>query len=483
MPKFRKSPAANSPAAAPAEKPAAEVVSFAPQPGPQTMFLSSSADVVIYGGSAGGGKSYALLLEPLRHITSVTGFGAVIFRRESPQITNEGGLWDTSQGIYGYFNGQPKVSLLRWDFPNGNSIRFAHLELEKDVRSWDGSQIPLLGFDELEHFSKSQFLYMLSRNRSLCGVPPYIRATCNPEPQSWILELIGWWIDDAGYAIKERSGVVRYFATVSGQFVTANTPEELLEKYPGCAPKSFTFIHASIEDNAKLMQIDPGYVSNLKALPEHERERLLKGNWKVKRQGPLWKWGWFQRCEPAAVPALTRVVVGVDPSGGSGKGNDAQGIVAVGRGEDGRYYVLEDATCKLTPRGWGEAAVSLYETRRADVIAVESNFGGEMVESTLRQVAPEANVKRVHASRGKAIRAEPIAALYEKGKVVHAGFFTALENEMVGFDPERKGQGSPNRMDALVWAITEMLASSHEGLLEYYREKTGRPPGPASVLS
>ncbi len=450
-----------------------EQITIAPQEGPQTMFLASSADIVIFGGAAGGGKSMALLLEPLRHVTTVPGFGAVIFRRTSPQITNEGGPWDTSQQLYNHFGAEPKVSMLRWDFPpHNNSVKFSHLEHETDVQSWDGSQIALIEFDELQHFTKRMFVNLMARNRSTCGVAPYIRASCNPLPGSWILELIGWWIDPDGYPIKSRSGIVRWFVTVSEAFVMADTRDELLERFPTLLPKSFTFIHSDLFDNKILMEKDPGYLSNLHALPEHERERLLKGNWKVRRQGKMFKYENFKRCPPDAVPSLIKCVVGVDPSGGHQEHNDEQGIMAVGKGIDGNYYVLQDLTCKLPPLGWAAVAVNGYRYWRAGYIVAEHNYGGEMVESNIKTVDPNVTYDKVNASRGKAVRAEPVSTLYAQGRIFHVGIFQELENELVGFDPDSR-QRSPNRLDALVWAIMYMHGDQgSDGVVGYYIEQT-----------
>jgi len=140
------------------------LVEIRPQEGPQTAFLSSPADIAIYGGAAGGGKSWALLAEPLRNISNPK-FGAVIFRRTTTQIRNEGGLWDESSHMYAPLGGDPKDMTLDWRFPSGANISMAHLEYDKSVLNWQGSQIPLLCFDELTHFSARQFFYMMSRNR------------------------------------------------------------------------------------------------------------------------------------------------------------------------------------------------------------------------------------------------------------------------------------------------------------------------------
>lgn len=258
-----------------------------PQPGPQEQFLATSADIAIYGGAAGGGKTWGLLMEPLRHI-NVPDFGAVFFRRSTVQIRNEGGLWDESAKLYPDLGGAPKEHVLTWDFPAGTSVSFAHLEHDKTVHNWQGSQIPLICFDELTHFSAKQFWYMVSRNRSMCGVRPYIRATCNPDCDSWVADLISWWIDpNTGLPIRERGGVLRWFIRLNDKLIWGDSKEELLALYPEVPPKSLTFIPASLTDNAALMAADPGYVANLMALPLIERERLLGGNWKIKNTETL----------------------------------------------------------------------------------------------------------------------------------------------------------------------------------------------------
>jgi len=273
-----------------------------PQDGPQEQFLSSPADIVIYGGAAGGGKTWALLLEPLRHINN-SQFRAVIFRRTFPQIMNPGGLQDEAMQLYPLAGGhytQPS-SGVTWTFASGARVRFAHLQHDKTVLDWQGAQIPLIAFDELTHFTEQQFWYLLSRNRSTSGVRPYIRAATNPEP-GWVADLIRWWIGDDGYAIPERSGVVRWFVRYSGEIIWADSPDAL-SRYRGTEPKSLTFIPAKLEDNQILMQKDPGYLANLLALPLVERERLLHGNWKiVPSGGKVFNRGWFQIIAPQDVP-------------------------------------------------------------------------------------------------------------------------------------------------------------------------------------
>jgi phage terminase large subunit-like protein len=167
------------------------------------------------------------------------------------------------------------------------------------------------------------------------------------------------------------------------------------------------------------------------------------------------------RRKPSEVPALKRVVVAIDPAA---KKNDmpedgaATGIIVAGVGDDGRGYVLDDATCRESPNGWARMAVACFDRYQGDCIVGEVNNGGDMVESTVKVVRPTVPFRAVHASRGKWTRAEPIAALYEQGRISHVGTFASLEDEMVNFGPNGMvGEASPDRVDALVWALTELF--------------------------
>lgn len=271
-----------------------------PQKGFQIDFLSTPADIAIGGGAAGAGKTFALLLEPLRHSHNKN-FGGVIFRRTHPQIKSEGGLWDTSNNLYPLIGSKPRESNLEWQFRSGAGIKFSHLEYEKNILDWQGSQIPFIGFDELTHFSEKMFFYLLSRNRSTCGVKPYVRATCNPDPDSWVARFIEWWIDqDTGFPIKERAGKIRYFIKDGESMVWGDSKAEVLEKVPHIIKlmlaanestnpedlvKSVTFIPGDIYGNRELLSKDPSYLANLMAQDEATRLQLLDGNWKIRIDG------------------------------------------------------------------------------------------------------------------------------------------------------------------------------------------------------
>ena len=157
------------------------------------------------------------------------------------------------------------------------------------------------------------------------------------------------------------------------------------------------------------------------------------------------------------LPEFSRVVVGVDPSGFEAETGDSQGIVVAGFGKDGIYYVIEDCTVRLKPDGWGKKVIEAYTRHKADRIVAEKNFGGGMVRHVIETAMPGAPIKLVEASRGKHIRAEPIAALYEQGKVRHVRAFTALEDQMCMMTSQGyEGAQSPDRLDAMVWALSEL---------------------------
>lgn len=240
-------------------------------------------------------------------------------------------------------------------------------------------------------------------------------------------------------------------------------------------PADYAEMLINPEDNRD--NLPEEYFDVLAAMSAAQRLRFERGEWASEVSGALWALEDREahdgvitpgidstRVTGEQVPQMRRVVVGVDPSGtkGDGSGDDI-GIVAAGVGIDGRAYVLDDATCQLSPDGWGRRAVDMYHRHRADRIVGERNFGGSMVEFVIKTADKTAAYKDVVASRGKVVRAEPIAALYEQGKVSHVGSFPDLEDQMCNFTSSGYvGEGSPDRADALVWTLTELMLSGSD---------------------
>mgnify|MGYP000844095950 FL=1 len=262
-----------------------EVIRLAPNAGPQEAFLACSADHAWYGGAAGGGKSYAVILDSLRWHADPH-FGGIIFRRQAVDLAGAGSIWEEAEGIFPRFGADMRQSSPREaSFPSGATITFDHLQHEGDKFSHQGKQYSAIYFEELTHFSESQYWYLSSRLRTKARVRPYVRATCNPDPDSWVRRFIAWWIGPDGYALPERSGVVRYFVRDGDSIAWADTREELVERYRDPdRVRSFTFILSRLRDNPK---VDPSYRGQLLSLPTVDRERLLGdedrgGNWDVR---------------------------------------------------------------------------------------------------------------------------------------------------------------------------------------------------------
>ncbi len=433
-----------------------------PQEGPQTQFFASSADIVIYGGQAGGGKTWGLLVEPLRwcvpsqrYPMGVPGFFGVIFRRVQPQIRQEGGLWDESEQIYPEFDAHGRETVLEWEFPGGQTMRFASMQHEKDRKQWQGAQIPYIGFDELTHFTEEQFWYLLSRNRSTCGVRPYIRATCNPEADSWVADLIEWWIDQDetsptyGLPIRGRSGVIRYFIRVNDRLVWAETPEALYEHIPeevlkaGLDPrgmvKSLTFIQATVYDNKKLLEKNPEYLGNLLSLSRVEREQLLSGNWKVRATaGMVFNKDWW-RFKDAAPAECTWVrawdKAGTDKEETTDK-SPYTASVLMGRYKN-QFYLVEATEDQLSALKREElilkkAVADTEEVGRHTIwVEEEPGSGGkESADRTIQMLAGfHARKQRMSREGDKITRALPMSAQVEAGNV----FLIGRPNEWAWF--------------------------------------------------
>lgn len=412
---------------------------YRPQEGPQTEFLQNEADLILFGGAAGAGKTYGILLDVL-WFHDVPGYTATIFRKNATQIRSPGGLWASSQELFRDFGGVARESILQWDFPSGAVIKFAHLDLEKDVYAWQGSALTGIYWDELTHFSRSKFFYMFSRNRSTCGIRPYMRMTCNPDADSWVREFIDWWIDpNTGLAMPERSGVIRWFIIVNDSIVWDDTKELLQDKYPNVLPKSFTFISASIFDNKKLLEADPGYLSNLHALNRVERERLLLGNWNIKPSAGLYfKRNYFEVTN--SIPAKTQKVRYWDRA--ATKKNDTNDPdftvgVKLEKDENGILYLTNIVRLQESPLGVQNAIKNTASQDGRDVkIGIEQDPGQAGISEAdflIRSLSGYI-VSPYRATKDKLTRAKPVSSQAEAGNIKikeahwNEEFFKELEN-------------------------------------------------------
>lgn len=246
------------------------------------MLASSPADMVVFGGAAGGGKSYALILEGAR-LAAYPRAGGIFFRRLGVELQGPGSLWSKSLEVYPSIGGASRESpVLQWSWPNKALIEMRHLEHESSVFGHQSKEYDAIFLDEGTHFTRVQLEYLPSRLRSAhAGFKPYMRIGCNPDPTHVIREWIDYYIADDGYPLKERAGKLRWWVRHKDQMVWAEDPALLASRFPHLVPKSFTFIPSKLEDNPILMNRDPGYLGNLLAMTDVDRERLHGGNWNI----------------------------------------------------------------------------------------------------------------------------------------------------------------------------------------------------------
>lgn len=424
-----------------------------PQPGKQERFLSSPADIAFYGGQAGGGKTSGLLLQPLAHI-HLPLFSAVFFRRTYPQIEEPQAAWDTSKQFYPYAKGKPNDGKKKWVFPSGAYVKFAHMQHENNMYDWQGAQLALQLWDEITQFLETQFFYLLSRLRSTCGIRPYIRATMNPDPDHFTRQLIDWWIDEEGFAIEERCGVIRYFARVGqdNELIWGDTSEELIKRYSNITPKSFTFINSSVYDNKILLDQNPEYVSNLQALPYVDRQRLLHGNWNVRpAAGDYFKKTWFRVVD--AAPQCSRIIRYWDRAAGTDRTGSATAGVKMGKTLDGNYVVFDSNRFWEAPPGVERHIKNTASQDTRDVeVWVEQDPGqaGKMeAQYYIRLLAGyivRANVVR----EAKGVRAKPFSSQCEAGNVclVRGAWNEAYLNELESFTGAGSAKEICDQVDA-----------------------------------
>lgn len=455
------------------EQQALGVKVFGPQRGPQERFLASSAKICFYGGSAGSGKTFADLLAALRYaaLDPKPGYNAVIFRRVMPQVTLPGGLWDESQGMYRLAGGKANQSRYEWSWPKHQTkIKFASMQYEADRLAWQGSQLAYIGFEEATHFLESQFFYLLSRARSTCGVMPVVRATTNPDADSWVKKFLAPWVDEAWEGKRAASGEIRWFVRDGGVLHWLSPGE----KHPDAV--SVTFIAASIFDNPALLNADPSYLASLKALPLVERQRLLYGDWSARNTGSLFKRHWFPLLDQAPPPAdIARVVrywdlAATEPSE-TNKDPDWTAGVKVARLHNDSYVVLDMRRVRVNPMHVEELVRKTAEEDGHSVaIYMEQepgSAGKNNIDYYRRKVLAGYTFTGIRTTGNKEDRAKPVSS-QAQGKniavVKIAPWYDILLSELEAFPTEGVHDDS---VDALSGAMEQLFARSAQGHVDW----------------
>ena len=358
-------------------------------------------------------------------------------------------------------------------FSSGAKVTFGRLERYEDCLSYQGSQIPLLCFDELTHFSEDVFWYMFSRNRSDSGISGYIRATTNPDPDSWVRKFIDWWINEEGYAIPERSGVIRWFIRVNGEIIWGDSKESLLSsqledgarrilkfksinhfpekgevdviykdksngfyyKWLGdeykelITPKSVTFIASSLFDNKILMKNDPSYYASLKALPLVEQERLLGGNWNIRASAGLFfkrsqiePDGWLEQVPDDVVQWVRGWDLAATDESEGGEPAYTAGVL-IGKRKNGKFVIADATNVRLSASKVRNHILSTARMDKARYKKIKIRIpldpgqaGKEQNESYIKMLAGFSVVSE-RETGSKETRAEPLAAQWQVGNV------------------------------------------------------------------
>lgn len=401
--------------------------------------LGSPATHCLLRGGSRSGKTFLLIRAVAIRAAKAPGTRHGIFRHRFNALKHSI-IGDTFPKVMRLcFPGVP-YNLNRTDWfvtlPNGSEILFHGLDSSDRTEKILGLEFATVYLNEASQISYGARNMLLTRlaQKSDLRVKEYIDAN-PPTTSHWL------------YSLFERK-------------VEPKSGEPL--------PDPADYATMQINPDSNRANLSPEYLKQLESLPEKERQRFLFGNYQTAIEGALWTLDRIRReaaitdvNRPAVLARMRRIVVAVDPSGCSGPEDtrsDEIGISVCGVDADGSGHVLADLSCRTGPAGWAKIALDALDLWRGDRIVAEKNFGGAMVESTIRAARATAPVTLVTASRGKFARAEPVAALYEQGRVTHHGRFPDMEDQLCQFSASGfQGARSPDRADALVWAITDLM--------------------------
>ena len=408
--------------------------------------LGSPATSILLRGGSRSGKTFVLVRSVVIRAANAAGSRHGIFRHRFNSL-KASVVRDTFPKVMRECFPDLPYQLNQTDwfatFPNGSEIHFHGLDSEDRTEKILGLEFATVYLNEASQISYSARNILLTRLAQKTSIAPKEYIDANPPSTShWLHDLFE-------KKIEPKSGE------------------------PLANPDAFATMRINPDSNKA--NLTPEYLAFLESLPERERIRFRDGNYQSAVQGALWLQENIQRDRPPAddralealKARMKRIVVAIDPSGCSGKEDfrsDEVGMVVCGIDRDKKGHVLEDCSDRYSPAEWAAQALKMYDKWQADAIVAESNFGGAMVESNIKTTRASANVIMVRASRGKIARAEPVASLYAQGKVIHHGRFTDLEEQLSQFTAAGYlGSKSPDRADAMVWGMTElMLGQSYE---------------------
>lgn len=410
----------------------------------QAVFAGGAKHILLVGGSRSG-KTFLIVRNKVMRALKAPNSRHAMFRYRFNSIKSSVVL-DTFPKVMrtAYPDVDYKLDKTDWyaTFPNGSQLWFGGLDDKERTEKILGMEFATISLNETSQIpfaSRNMALTRLAQQveqvigDSVTPLPTRMWYDMNPPSKAhWTYKL----------------------------FVEKKDPES---GEPLKNPEDYAYFFMNPRDNME--NIDADYLATLEGLPARQRARFLEGKFGDAISGQLFDDVTIDtyRVTDGILPDFVRVVVAVDPSGADDADNadhDAIGIVAVGLSVDGNAYVLEDNTVKAGPKTWGNVVASTFDRQQADCVVGETNYGGAMVNHVVQTARPQTPFRQVTASRGKHVRAEPFSALYEQGKVRHVGRFAELEGELTAFTTHGYvGSNSPNRADALIWALAELFPS------------------------
>ena len=392
------------------------------------LLSSDASHSLLYGGSRSGKTVIYLrslilraLKAPSRHLIVRYAFNHVkqsIWHDSFPKVM------DIS------FPGLPvKDNRSDWfkEFPNGSQIWFGGLDDKDRTEKVLGNEYSTIYFNEASQISYNSYLIAKTRLAEKTTLRNRTYTDCNPPSVNhWIYKL----------------------------FISKENPLSKGDKLTN--PENFVSMQMNPYGNAH--NLADGYIEDeLATMPSRQRKRFLEGLFMDDIEGALWTDQIIERNRVTEAPPMTQIVVAIDPAVTAHKDSDETGIIVCGKGTDKKAYILEDCSGTYTPSQWAKKAIEAYYRHEADRIVCEVNNGGDLVESNISTFDNTIRIKQVRASRGKIIRAEPVVGLYEVDKVKHLSNLSGLELQMTTWDSQ--GTASPDRVDALVWGVTDILVN------------------------
>ncbi len=414
-------------------------------------FQGQVTELCLFGG-AGGSKTWFHLRTCVARALLWSGSVHLCLRHRFEHAKTT--LWMSAQalikaewpGLYDRVDEFKSGGTWKMTFPNGSALWFGGLDDKERVEKHLGSEYTTVYFNEVSEIKEEANVDLVrGRLRLACPGRHLALLDMNPPTNKH------WTYNRYGCIREPEAGRIW---RGSRSMIDPDTGEDLTEHYG-----AFKVNPGDVREN-----LPPSYIAMLNNYPPKLRKRFWDGEFTTDVEGALWSFEMIDnnRENPDALPDFVRVVVAVDP-GGSGANSDPTGIAVLGKDAKGRAWMLQDETGKHTPEQWASKVSMLYHKWRADKIVAEKNHGGEMVESTMRMfdASLKNSIALVSASRGKIMRAEPIALASAKGDVRFAGRFPELEDQMLTYTGEQ-GQVSPNNLDAFVWGATELLSNTQQ---------------------